>query len=140
MTTRPGGLFASPAVIANVVGVPASDRDWLAGAIATLDRGFARQRDTDHTAVEAANDAARQMVSYFAALQDQRAGQPADDLMSLLAARHADGEDREDLLANWVFFINAGHQTTATLLTLGTHLLCILLGSKTGHRDAGLRV
>ena len=119
--------FARPlpfTVIADVVGVPAGDRDWLAGAIATLNRGFARQRDTDHTAVEAANDAAWQMVSYFAALMDQRAAQPADDLMSMLAARHADGEDREDLLANCVFFINAGHQTTATLLTLGTHLLC----------------
>ena len=99
--------FARPlpfTVIADVVGVPAGDRDWLAGAIAALNCGFARQRDTNHIAVEAANDAARQMVSYFAALLDQRAAKPADDLMSLLAARHADGKDREDLLANCVFF------------------------------------
>jgi pimeloyl-[acyl-carrier protein] synthase len=119
--------FARPlpfTVIADVVGVPGGDRDWLADAIATLNRGFGRQRDTDHTAVAAANDAAREMVSYFAVLLDQRAAQPADDLMSLLAARHAGGADRQDLLANCVFFINAGHQTTATLLTLGTHLLC----------------
>jgi hypothetical protein len=30
----------------------------------TLNRGFARQRETDRTAVQAANDAAKQMLSY----------------------------------------------------------------------------
>jgi cytochrome P450 len=44
--------------------------------------------------------------------------------MSVLAARRADGEDRQDLLANCIFFVLAGHQTTTNLLTLGTHLLC----------------
>jgi pimeloyl-[acyl-carrier protein] synthase len=31
-------------VITEVLGVPPGDRDWLAGAVATLNRGFARQR------------------------------------------------------------------------------------------------
>ena len=44
--------------------------------------------------------------------------------MTALAARHADGEDRQDLIANCIFFVLAGHQTTTTLLTLGTHLIC----------------
>ncbi|MFI5066559.1 MAG: cytochrome P450, partial [Streptosporangiales bacterium] len=78
----------------------------------------------DRSAVQAANDAARQLLSYFAGLLDQRAAEPADDLLSALAARQANSEDRQDLLANCVFFINAGHQTTTTLLTLGTYLLC----------------
>ena len=119
--------FARPlpfTVITEVLGVPPADRDWLAGAVATLNRGFARQRDTDRTAVQAANDAASQMLSYFTSLLDQRTAAPADDLMTVLAARHADGEDRQDLAANCIFFINAGHQTTTTLLTLGAHLLC----------------
>jgi pimeloyl-[acyl-carrier protein] synthase len=64
------------------------------------------------------------MLSYFSGLLEQRTAEPADDLMTALAARHAEGEDRQDLLANCIFFINAGHQTTTTLLTLGTHLLC----------------
>jgi pimeloyl-[acyl-carrier protein] synthase len=130
--TRAGSMdlvagFARPlpfAVINDVLGVPPEDRDWLRETLAVLNRGFASQRDSDRTAVQAANDAARQLLSYFAALLDQRAAAPADDLMSALAARHADGEDRQDLVANCVFFINAGHQTTTTLLTLGTHLLC----------------
>jgi pimeloyl-[acyl-carrier protein] synthase len=119
--------FARPlpfTVITEVLGVPPDDRDWLAAAVATLNHGFARQRDTDRTAVQAANDAAGQMLSYFTGLLDQRTAAPADDLMTALAARHADGEDRQDLIANCIFFINAGHQTTTTLLTLGTHLLC----------------
>ena len=119
--------FARPlpfTVITEVLGVPPEDRDWLAGAVATLNRGFARQRDTDRTAVQAANDAAGQMLTYFTGLLDQRAAAPADDLMTRLAARHADGEDRQDLAANCIFFINAGHQTTTTLLALGAYLLC----------------
>jgi len=119
--------FARPlpfTVITEVLGVPPDDRDWLAVAVATLNRGFARQRDTDRTAVQAANDAAGQMLSYFTGLLDQRTAAPADDLMTTLAARRADGEARQDLAANCIFFINAGHQTTTTLLTLGAHLLC----------------
>jgi cytochrome P450 len=119
--------FARPlpfTVINDVLGVPPGDRDWLAEALIILNRGFASQRDADRTAVQAANNAAWQMLSYFAGLLDQRAAAPADDLMTALATRHADGEDRQDLIANCVLFINAGHQTTTTLLTLGTHLLC----------------
>jgi cytochrome P450 len=107
-----------------VLGVPPEDRSWLGEALAVLNRGFARQRDSDRSAVQAANDAAGQLLSYFAGLLDQRTAEPADDLMTVLAARHADGEDRQDLIANCVFFVLAGHHTTATLLTLGTHLLC----------------
>ena len=119
--------FALPlpfSVINDVLGVPLRDRDWLGEALAILNRGFASQRDTDRSAVQAANDAAQQMLSYFAGLLDQRTAAPADDLMSALASRHANGEDRQDLVANCIFFINAGHRTTTALLTLGTHLLC----------------
>ena len=120
--------FAQPlpfTVINDVLGVPPGDRDWLGEALVILNRGFASQRDADRSAVQAANDAVQQMLSYFAGLLHQRIAAPADDLMSALAARHAEGEDRQDLVANCIFFINAGHQTTTALLTLGTHLLCI---------------
>jgi pimeloyl-[acyl-carrier protein] synthase len=119
--------FARPlpfGAINDVLGVPRGDRDWLGEALAVLNRGFARQRDSDRAAVQAANDAAEQLLSYFAGLLDQRTAEPADDLMTALAARHADGDDRQDLLANCIAFVLAGHQTTTTLLTLGTHLLC----------------
>jgi cytochrome P450 len=104
--------FARPlpfAVISDVLGVPPDDRGWLSEALIVLMRGFARQRDSDRIAVQAANDAAGQLLSYFAGLLDQRA-EPADDLMTALAARHADGEDRQDLIANCIFFVLAGHR------------------------------
>ena len=119
--------FARPlpfTVINDVLCVPPEDRDSLGAALATLNRGFARQRDSDRTPVQGANDATQQMLSYFTPLLDQRAAAPADYLMTALAARHADREDRQDLLANCIFFVLASHQTTTTLLTLGTHLLC----------------
>jgi len=119
--------FARPlpfAVINDVLGVPPGDREWLGTALAVLNRGFARQRDSDRVALQAANDAAEKMLSYFAALLDRRVAEPADDIMTALAARNADGEDRQDLLANCVFFVLAGHETTTTLLTVGAHLLC----------------
>jgi pimeloyl-[acyl-carrier protein] synthase len=119
--------FARPlpfAVICDVLGVPVDDRAWLGPAMSTLNLGFARQRDPDRTAVQAAGDAARELLAYFAGLLDRRAAEPADDLMTALAAQRAAGQDRQDLIANCIFFINAGHQTTTTLLTLGTHLLC----------------
>jgi cytochrome P450 len=111
-------------VISDVLGVPPADRDWLGGELAALNRGFAGQRDADRTAVLAANHAAGQMLSYFAELLDRRTAAPADDLMTALGARHAGPEDRQDLLANCIFFLLAGHQTTTTLLTLGSYLLC----------------
>src|SRR3984885_8435334 len=98
--------FARPlpfTVINDVLGVPPEDRDWLGDALATLNLGFARQRDSDRTPVQAANDATEQMLSYFAELLDQRAAAPADDLITALATRHADGEDRQDLIANCIF-------------------------------------
>lgn len=119
--------FARPlpfAVINDVLGVPPGDRGWLGEELAILNRGFARQRDSDRSAVQAANDATERLLSYFAGLLDRRTAQPADDLMTALAARPADAEDRQDLIANCIFFVIAGHETTTALLTLGTHLLC----------------
>jgi pimeloyl-[acyl-carrier protein] synthase len=119
--------FARPlpfAVINDVLGVPPGDRGWLGETLGVLNHGFTRQRDSDGSAVQAANDAAERLASYFEALLDRRAAEPADDLMTALAAQHADGEDRQDLIANCVFFVLAGHETTTALLTLGAHLLC----------------
>jgi len=130
--------FARPlpfAVINDVLGVPPDDRGWLGEALAVLHRGFARQRDSDRAAIQAANDATGQLLSYFAGLLDRRTAQPADDLMTALAARHADAEGRQDLIANCIFFVLAGHQTTTALLTLGAHLLCTHPGARAAVQD-----
>ncbi|MFJ1702834.1 cytochrome P450 [Kitasatospora sp. NPDC088346] len=56
----------------------------------------------------------------------RRAGQPADDLLGLLAdARGEDGEalDATELREQVLIFLLAGHETTATSLTFALHLL-----------------
>ena len=113
-------------MINDVLGVPGRGTGTGSGeALAVLNRGFARQRDTDRSAVQAANDAAQQMLSYFARSFSTSAPQrQLDDLMSALASRHADGEDQPG--PGWLTASsssNAGHQTTTALLALGTHLL-----------------
>jgi pimeloyl-[acyl-carrier protein] synthase len=117
--------FARPlpfAVIADVLGIPKADRARVGAAIGDLNRGLGRP--TDHSALDAANAAAVLLTAYFSELLDQRATEPADDLMSALAVLRPEAGERADVLANCVYFVSAGHQTTAALLTLGAYLLC----------------
>jgi pimeloyl-[acyl-carrier protein] synthase len=121
--------FARPlpfSVIAEVLGVPAERHAWLSDAIGVLGRGFAGQRD--HTLVEPANAAVADMLAYFCDVMRERAQRPEQDLLSLLAAGHPTGQDRDDLLANCIHFVLAGHATTTTLLSAGVMLLA-------EHRD-----
>jgi pimeloyl-[acyl-carrier protein] synthase len=113
-------------VIADVLGVPAGRRAWLAEATETFGRAVAGQRD--HANVERGNTAVAEMVAYFDQALTERAASPREDVLSLLAAAPADADGRADLLANCILFILAGHMTTTTLLSAGVELL-------TQHRD-----
>jgi cytochrome P450 len=118
--------FAKPLpflVICDVMGVPDEQRDWLRQQTATLGRAFANQRD--HAFVEHGNAAVRELLDFFSALLDERAGREGDDLLSVLSAEElTDDENRADVIANCVFFIVAGHETTSTLIAAGADLLC----------------
>ena len=118
--------FAKPLpflVICDVMGVPDEQRDWLRQQTATLGRAFANQRD--RAFVEQGNAAARALLDFFSALLDERAEGTGDDLLSVLSAGDlTDHEDRGDVVANCIFFIVAGHETTSTLIAAGAHLLC----------------
>jgi pimeloyl-[acyl-carrier protein] synthase len=118
--------FAKPLpflVICDVMGVPEGQRDWLRQETATLAWAFANQRD--RAFVERGNAAARGLLDFFAAQLAERAGGTGDDLLSVLGAGGFSGdEDRADVVANCVFFIVAGHETTSTLIAAGADLLC----------------
>jgi pimeloyl-[acyl-carrier protein] synthase len=117
--------FARPlpfAIVTSVLGVPEDRQPWLAERMHTLDVRFARQHDPG--AVAATSRALAEMLDYFNELLDLRARSPEADLMSMLATdRPADDEGRADLLANCVFFVNAGHITTTSLIAGGFQLL-----------------
>jgi pimeloyl-[acyl-carrier protein] synthase len=117
--------FARPlpfAVITGVMGVPESDRPVVEELLLTIHRAFAHQNDPE--ALARGNTAAEELQRRFGDLLDARAREPADDLISALAAdAPAGGEDRSELVANCIFLVDAGHATTTSLIAAGTDLL-----------------
>jgi cytochrome P450 len=117
--------FARPlpySIISTVLGVPEERHSWLAERMIALDVGFARRQEP--SVIERASAAVEEMLAFFAGLLDERATDERDDLLSILAADMPDDPDgRADLLANCVFFIEAGHATTTSLISGATLLL-----------------
>ena len=117
--------FARPlplAVICRVLGVPDERVAWIDEQMITLGQGFARQHEESF--VRAASDAVSELQHYFRQLLHQRRQRPRDDLITSLAlSLPSDPETRADVLANCVFFINAGHATTTSLIAAGVLLL-----------------
>jgi cytochrome P450 len=118
--------FPLPAtVIAILLGAPTEDidviKDWsdrlaayLGGSVAGKDN-FAEARD-----------GVSQLADYFRSLLRERQAAPRDDLMSLMLRAEHDGDrlSHEEVVANCVLLIFAGHETTTNLLGNGLfHLL-----------------
>ena len=111
-------------VIAELLGVPAEDRDrfqaWsrqLAGVVfGAVERGA---RDA------AAAAGAAEFTRYFRALVRERAQQPGDDLVSALvpAPGARRGLDEDLLVGACSMLLFAGHETTTTLIANGVALL-----------------
>jgi cytochrome P450 len=64
------------------------------------------------------------LLDYLARLLEEKIKEPADDLLSQLAARVAAGElDRAEAVQMGVLMLIAGHETTANMIALGTFAL-----------------
>ncbi len=118
------------AVIASLVGVPASDWPALRGPMTTLlklvELGSARQT------LAAADAAAVTLDEYFSALADDRRARPRDDLTSsVVAAQHPDFTDTE-VAQMLTFLFMAGVDTMTNLLANGAYALL------TNSEQAGL--
>ena len=109
------------AVIADVLGIPPERHAWVAERMDAFGRAVAGQRERSN--VEAGNAAVTGLLEYFDQALTDRAGNPREDLLTLLASEPASGPGRHDLLANCIFFILAGHVTATVLLSAGVHLL-----------------
>ncbi len=118
--------WASPlpmAVICEILGVPFTDRDTFTVWGNTLATGLDRARSIGHA--RQMDAAARALTDYLAVLLDERRRQPADDLLSTLAAVEIDGDvltDR-DIIGTSSFLLIAGFETTVNLLGAGTRVL-----------------
>jgi len=113
--------FPLPAtVIAVLLGAPTEDigviKEWsdrlaayLGGAVAGKDN-FAEARE-----------GVGRLVEYFRALLQDRRQHPGDDLMSLMLQAEHEGErlNHEEVVANCVLLLFAGHETTTNLIGNG---------------------
>lgn len=116
--------FARPlpfGVISDVLGVPPDDQPWLESTMAAMSAAFAGQRDPAQ--VERGDAAVVELLSYFDSALTERIRMPREDLLSTLAEAPTASASRDDLVANCVFFLLAGHATTTTLLAEGAALL-----------------
>lgn len=131
--------FAHPlpfGVIADILGVPTERHGWLAERMSTIGKGFARQREREFVA--AASAAVVELQAYYATELRLRAKAPAShaDLLSTLAANLPDDPETVlDIVANCIFFVEAGHATTTSLIAGGTLLLLENAAVATRLRD-----
>jgi cytochrome P450 PksS len=119
--------FAQPLpalVIAAMFGIPAADRhlfqEW-SDAAARLFGGNLRDPEQD---ARAANAALLALDQYFRSLLEERRRKPGDDLMSLLIAAQDEGRlSAEEVCAQCVLILAAGHVTTIDQMSNAIHAL-----------------
>ncbi|MCS7069551.1 MAG: cytochrome P450 [Meiothermus sp.] len=113
-------------VIAELLGVPEEDRPllrpWSAKIVKLYELGY-----TDEQAREA-NQAVVEFSDYIRKLADERRQKPGDDLISALVQVEEQGQKLtlDELVANCILLLNAGHEatvngTTAGFLALARH-------------------
>lgn len=113
------------AVIAELFGVPADERDWLAGwseRFGAVVFGAVNRPDYEELARAAGDEFEQRM----APLMDRARAEPQDDLLSLLLAREGadDGLTTAEILGACSLLLFAGHDTTASLLGSAVVALC----------------
>lgn len=119
--------FAYPlpiTVIAEMLGVPVSDRDFFKEASSKIAAALGPIEDMQvgMRALEGRNA----LVAYFNELIPKRQGDPHDDLISALLAAEEAGDvlSHGELIAMLILLLVAGHETTVNLI--GNGLLALL--------------
>ena len=108
------------AVIAQMLGVPTEDQDrfrsWSEALAHTVDPEMAPD------VAERAAVAGLEFMQYFNELAEERRRSPQGDLVSALAADEDAGDrlSNDELVANLILLLIAGHETTTNLIGNGT--------------------
>jgi cytochrome P450 PksS len=110
------GAFGFPlpiTVIAELLGVPAADRDRFREWTKNILFG---------PSVDTAGASVLEFAMYMHEMIDARAANPQDDLLTALVAAEESGEklDRQELLSMIFLLLVAGHETTVNLIGNGT--------------------
>ena len=122
------GDFAYPltaAVIAELLGIPASDRTQFRKWSDSIN-GFVGAAHVTTRRAEMAQRSMLELMKYLHDLLEERRRTPRDDFMSRLIAVEEEGDklNEEELLALCVLLLFAGHETTANFI--GNGLLALL--------------
>ncbi|MFF5360419.1 cytochrome P450 [Streptomyces scabiei] len=105
-------LPLSSSVICALLGVPFSDRDFFEEQSSLLLRA---------TTGEEAAGAAVQLMTYMGELISRKESEPGDDLLDTLIEHMRAGElERQDAVSLAIFMLIAGHESTASMITLST--------------------
>lgn len=114
--------FAEPipvTVIAALLGVPEADRHrlrpWSAAIVKLYELGYTEAQAT------AANQAVIEFSDYIRRLAADRRRHPRDDLISALVRVEEQGQTltEDELVANCILLLNAGHEASVNGTTLG---------------------
>jgi cytochrome P450 len=111
-------------VIAELLGVPeeyrAKLRPWSADIVKLYELGYG---DTE---MDAASNAVLEFSQMLRELVEARRLEPQDDLISALVAVEEQGEKltEDELIANCILFLNAGHEATVNGTTSAVQALC----------------
>jgi len=112
-------------VVGMMLGIPASEHGqfmkWMDSIAMFI--GSATARVEDGRAAKMALDS---LTGYFRELLPERRRNPGKDLISILVAAEEEGDvlTENELYAQCVFFLFAGHETTSNLI--GNTMLCLL--------------
>ena len=98
------------AVICELLGIPAADREWIRVTVTAYDRR------AEHERVE------RELAGYFTRLVAAKRAAPGDDLVSALAVADGtgDGLTEAELVSALYLLVMAGFDTTVNLIASGT--------------------
>ncbi|MCS7193973.1 MAG: cytochrome P450 [Meiothermus sp.] len=106
-------------VIAELLGVPEEDRyllrPWSAKIVKLYELGYTEEQ------AQEANQAVVEFSAYIQALAEERRRRPKDDLISALVQVEEQGDrlTSDELVANCILLLNAGHEATVNGTTAG---------------------
>ena len=104
-------------VIARMMGLPYEDRQFMRELSENLI--FIGRGDVDR--MHSISKAIQGLIEYLSPLVEERIADPGDDLISVLARGEASGTfNRDQVLANAILLLLAGHETTINLICNGT--------------------
>lgn len=116
-------------VIAEMMGVPPSDRDrfrdWSHTIVSTTAPSGIPAPGGDLSNLQKNITAHEELVDYFKPIVAERRKNPKDDLISTLVYAEEEGNklSQEELLANLIMLLVAGHETTTNLIANGIYTL-----------------